>query len=52
MSEQFLEKLTEMARTYGWSGDYIEVMRFIEWCYEQNGETVGDLTPFDDEDEQ
>jgi len=33
--KKFLIKLTEIGRLYGWSGDYVEIGRFIEaiHCY-------------------
>lgn len=44
----FLATLQRAARTYGWEGDYEEVVRFVSWCYRQNGGDLPDMTPFDD----
>lgn len=30
VDQEFLDKLVEVARIYGWSGDYTEVCKFIE----------------------
>jgi hypothetical protein len=31
----FADRLRELARKYGWEGDYIEVAQFVEWVYDQ-----------------
>lgn len=30
-------KILELARLYGWNGDYHEVMNFVKWVFEQYG---------------
>lgn len=30
-------KILELARMYGWNGDYHEVMNFVKWVFEQYG---------------
>ena len=46
ITEEFLGTLTELAKNYGWSGDYVEVGGFIEWCYEKAGKIPRDLEPY------
>lgn len=36
-SPEFLTQLVELARRYGWSGDYTEVASFVQWCYDEAG---------------
>lgn len=43
---KFLEKLTELAKQYGWHGDYIEVEQFVEWVYREMDEKIPDLEPY------
>lgn len=33
----FLDKLTNLAREYGWSGDHHEIAEFVMWCYKVYG---------------
>ena len=49
----FLTTLIEAARTYGWSGDYVEVQQFITWCLETAGQPIDKkaLEPYDYEEE-
>lgn len=44
--KEFLAKLVELAKTYGWLGDYIEVSYFVEWVFDEMGEDCPDLEPF------
>lgn len=46
LTEEFLDILIELAKNYGWSGDYVEVGRFIEWCYEKANRISPDLEPY------
>jgi len=46
LTGEFLSVLAELARNYGWSGDYVEVSTFIEWCYEKADRTPPDLEPY------
>src|SRR5215831_2522864 len=34
LTKRVLEVFVEAARTYGWNGDYIEVVYFINWCFD------------------
>ena len=46
----FLSTLVDMARNYGWSGDYYEVADFVKWCHAQMDQpepTNEDLEPID-----
>jgi hypothetical protein len=52
LTGEFLSLLTEAARTYGWTGDYEEIYRFVEWAYGlAEIEKPTDLEPFEHEDE-
>ena len=52
LTPEFLESLKFLAKTYGWSGDYIEVGNFVQWAYEQAGKsiTIDELSPFEDDE--
>jgi len=51
LDEGFLNKLVELARLYGWSGDYIEIDYFIRELYGYTELPLPDLTPYElDED--
>lgn len=46
--KQFIERLTLLARHYGWTGDYIEIQNFVEWAHKQYGLALpDDLEPLD-----
>lgn len=32
VTPEFISTLVELARIYGWSGDYIEVAEFVKFC--------------------
>src|SRR5215831_13194819 len=34
LTKRVLAVFVEAARTYGWNGDYIEVVDFINWCFD------------------
>jgi len=34
VTPEFLETLGEVAKLYGWSGDYVEISNFVESLYE------------------
>lgn len=38
--QQFADRLYKLAVEYGWSGDLIEVGRFVVWVHEQFGLTA------------
>ena len=47
----FLERLINLARTYGHQGDYVCIKDFVWWCHEEYGEqrpTDEELEPFTD----
>ena len=50
--EDFLEKLVEEAKIFGWDGDYIEISAFVKAVHLKYGIEVPDLEPYpyDDED--
>jgi hypothetical protein len=37
ITDEFLDKLKELAQEYGWEGDFSEVVNFIEWCHDKAG---------------
>lgn len=46
--QEFLNKLIDLAKTYGWSGDYHQVAHFVRWCHYVLGKPhVDDLNPYD-----
>lgn len=45
--EQFLNNLAECACTYGWNGDYHEVVAFVNWVFDVTESKHVDLTPYD-----
>lgn len=47
LTQEFLETLTEIAKIYGWSGDYSEIYSFIEWLYKFTNLPLPDLNPYD-----
>lgn len=51
-TEDFLQKLVEIARVGGWSisSDYTEVQNFVENVFAVCGKDVPDLTPIELED--
>jgi 23S rRNA A1618 N6-methylase RlmF len=42
--EQFLAKLTEVAKLYGWDGDYVEIARFVEHLHAFNNLPEPDMS--------
>ena len=49
----FLKDLTILARIYGWSGDYTEIILFLTWAYNQQGiegNNIPDLAPYEIDD--
>lgn len=49
VTPEFIDTLVELARIFGWSSDYIEVMSFVRFCSNITGRT---LTPEDLEEYQ
>ncbi len=46
--------LIELARTYGWNGDYVEVEAFVRWSIDEIGEKYDnekyfELVPYEDD---
>ncbi len=50
LGKEFLGVLSEAAKTYGWNGNYTEVVNFVKWCFELAGKELPDLTPYEDKD--
>lgn len=51
----FLERLIERARSYGYLGDYVCVRDFVRWChkeYDERPPTDEEFEPFTDENEE
>ncbi len=44
---EFLAELAERARRYAWSGDYVEVDRFVRDLYLEAGIEAPDLTAYE-----
>lgn len=42
--------LVQLARTYGWEGDYMEIREFVEWSINYLGHNSDDyeLEPYED----
>lgn len=36
-NKTFLDTLVHYAKRYGWNGDYIEVVSFVDWCHDELG---------------
>lgn len=54
-NEEFLTELVNVARRYGWDGDYVEVRDFVKWCHELFGKTPPsdkELEPLRSEDRE
>lgn len=49
ITPEFLATLNEVARCYGWSGDYIEICAFINDIHSGLGLPIPDLTEYADE---
>lgn len=47
LTEEFLSTLTEAAKVYGWTSDYIEVCSFVEDLYEVAGKDKPNLEPYE-----
>lgn len=47
VDEEFLIKLTEIGRCYGWSGDYVEIGQFIEELWRDFGKEPPDVSPYE-----
>jgi len=49
-NEVFLKNLVELAKLYGWTGDFSEICTFVKWSYATLGVSMNDvdLTPNDD----
>jgi hypothetical protein len=47
LTDDFIATLIKAAKTYGWSGDYGEVVGFVEWCLRLSDREAEDLEPFD-----
>lgn len=45
-SEIFLHKLAEVAKLYGWDGDYQEIWKFLDYLFKMQDLPVPDLEPY------
>lgn len=53
LDDEFLRKLFLLGKTYGWSGDYVEVKDFIDYAFKMSGNispTDAEYEPFDIKD--
>ena len=48
LTREFLSTLMQAARTYGWEGDYTEIVEFAKYCHRLAGVDVLDLKPHDE----
>lgn len=47
LDKEFLDKLLEIGKLYGWNGDYIEISSFIEDLHEYHGIKKVDTEPYE-----
>jgi len=45
--KDFLDKLTEVAKLYGWAGDYVEIDSFIRYLCLYTDTPIPDLEPYE-----
>jgi hypothetical protein len=52
LDDEFLKKLVEIARIYGWSGDYMEIGQFIMYLHKIAGINIShkDIEPYEDDE--
>ena len=52
LDDEFLKKLVEIARIYGWSGDYMEIGQFIMYLHEIVGINIShkDIEPYEEDE--
>lgn len=48
IDRKFLETLKEVAKIYGYDGDYIEISRFVEYLFVIGHVELPDMKPYDD----
>jgi hypothetical protein len=46
LDKEFLDKLLEIGKLYGWSGDYVEIGSFIEELHRLGGIDNVDTEPY------
>ncbi len=51
LDKEFLDRLAEIGRLYGWSGDYCEIRSFIKELHRYHGIDQGDSECYDLEDD-
>lgn len=51
IDEPFLNKLAEVAKLYGWSGDYTEIGGFVACLFELKKLQPPDLEPYESDDD-
>jgi hypothetical protein len=47
LDKEFLARLLEISKLYGWNGDYVEIGSFIRELHESFGIDNADITPYD-----
>jgi hypothetical protein len=46
-TDEFLASLVTVAKCYGWTGNYLEISKFVEWCYKKGGKELPEnLEPY------
>lgn len=45
--DEFLSKLCEVARLYGWLGDYIEIAYFVQGLHSEVGKDCPNIEPYE-----
>ena len=47
LSDEFLHNLVEVAKLYGWDGDYTEIENFITDLFDRLNKPYPDLEPYE-----
>ena len=52
LDNEFLNKLVEIGRIYGWSGDYTEIGKFILYLHQIAGINIShkDIEPYEEDE--
>lgn len=50
LTPEFLATLAEVAKLYGWAGDYFELSKFVRECYAIAGIVPPNLDPYGPEE--
>ena len=46
-TKDFLDELTERCKIYGWNGDYVEIIQFVESLYKEAQIDIPNLEPYE-----